>query len=55
MFGRLIRLGGRREGAEPIIYVVAEVDPAAALDIIWRNVAGPNVELEDLGRAAQRS
>jgi hypothetical protein len=29
---------------------VAEADPVKAEDIIRRNVAGPHVELEDLGR-----
>jgi hypothetical protein len=49
VFGRLIRVGNRREGQDAI-YVVAEADPTNALDIVRRNVAGPNVELEDLGR-----
>jgi hypothetical protein len=31
--------------------VVAEADPAKALDIIRHNVAGPHVEIVDLGRA----
>jgi hypothetical protein len=53
LFGRLIRVGNRREGAESIIYVVAEADPAAALDIIRRELVGPNVELEDLGRVSE--
>ena len=48
LFGRLIRIGYRREGHDAI-YVVAEADPTKAVDIIRRNVAGPNVELEDLG------
>lgn len=47
LFGRLIRIGNRREGHDAI-YVVAEADPTKAVDIIRRNVAGPNVELEDL-------
>ena len=36
------------------IYVVAEADPTKAVDIIRRNVAGPNVELEDLGRVSDK-
>ena len=53
LFGRLIRIGNRREGHDAI-YVVAEADPTKAVDIIRRNVAGPNVELEDLGRVSDK-
>ena len=52
LFGRLIRIGNRREGHDAI-YVVAEADPTEAVDIIRRNIAGPNVELEDLGRVSE--
>ena len=40
-----------REGHDAI-YVVAEADPTKAVDIIRRNVAGPNVELE--GRVSDK-
>jgi hypothetical protein len=53
LFGRLIRIGNRREGQDAI-YVVAEADPTKAVDIIRRNIAGPNVELEDLGRVSDK-
>jgi hypothetical protein len=33
---------------------VAEADPTKAVDIIRRNIAGPNVELEDLGRVSDK-
>jgi hypothetical protein len=52
-FGRLIRVGNRREGAGAV-YVVAEADPVKAMDVIRHNVAGPNVELEDLGRVTDQ-
>jgi hypothetical protein len=48
-FGRLIRVGDRRAGPD-VVYVVAEADPEQAMEIIRRNVTGPGVELEDLGR-----
>jgi hypothetical protein len=51
LFGRLIRVGDRRSGSD-IVYVVAEADPAKALHIIRHNVAGPHVEIEDLGRVS---
>jgi hypothetical protein len=47
LFGRMVRVGNR--GAATV-YVVAESDPAKAIEIIRNNVAGPHVELEDLGR-----
>jgi hypothetical protein len=47
LFGRMVRVGNRDAG---IVYVVAESDPAKAVEIIRNNVAGPHVELEDLGR-----
>jgi hypothetical protein len=47
LFGRLIRVGDRGARA---VYVVAESEPAKAMEIIRNNVAGPHVELEDLGR-----
>ena len=50
---RLIRVGNRREGAGAV-YVVAEADPVKAMDVIRHNVAGPNVELEDLGRVTDQ-
>jgi hypothetical protein len=49
LFGRLIRVGDRR-AESGAVYVVAEADPVKAADIIRNNVAGPHVELEDLGR-----
>jgi hypothetical protein len=52
LFGRLIRVGNRGESAQAI-YVVAEADPAAALEIIRRELAGPYIELEDLGRVSE--
>jgi hypothetical protein len=45
-------VGNRRESAQ-VIYVVAEADPAAALDIIRRELASPDMELEDLGRVSE--
>jgi hypothetical protein len=47
LFGRLVRVGNRDVGT---VYVVAESDPAKAIEIIRNNVGGPHVELEDLGR-----
>jgi hypothetical protein len=49
LFGRLVRVGKREAGT---VYVVAEADPATAMEIIRNNVAGPHVELEDLGRVS---
>jgi len=45
----LIRVGNRRSKSDTV-YVVAEADPVKAVDIIRHNVAGPNVELENLVR-----
>jgi hypothetical protein len=53
LFGRLIRVGDRRAGSD-VVYVVAEADPAKAAEIIRKNVAGPNVDLEDLGRVTAK-
>jgi hypothetical protein len=53
LFGRLIRLGNRRIGPD-LVYVVAEIEPVKALEIIRQNVAGPHVELEDLGRVSAK-
>ena len=53
LFGRLIRVGDRRTGSD-VVYVVAEADPDQAMEIIRRNVAGPHVALEDLGRVNDR-
>jgi hypothetical protein len=47
LFGRMVRVGYRDAGT---VYVVAESDPATAIEIIRNNVAGPHVELQDLGR-----
>jgi hypothetical protein len=47
LFGRLVRVGHRDAGT---VYVVAASDPAKAIEIIRSNVAGPHMELEDLGR-----
>ena len=51
MFGKLSRSGSEGQDA---ICVVAEVDPTKAVDIIRPNVAGPNVEAEDLGRVSDK-
>jgi recombination endonuclease VII len=53
LFGRLIRVGNQRSGSDTV-YVVAEADPVKAAEIIRANVAGPNGELEDLGRASAK-
>jgi len=53
LFGRLIRVGDRRAGSD-VVYVVAESDPVKAAEIIRNNVAGPNVDLEDLGRVTAK-
>jgi hypothetical protein len=52
LFGRMVRVRYRDAGT---VYVVAESDPATAIEIIRKNVAGPNVELEDLGRVNANS
>jgi hypothetical protein len=49
LFGRLVRVGTLDAGT---VYVVAESEPAKALEIVRNNVAGPNVEIEDLGRVS---
>jgi hypothetical protein len=33
-----------------VVYVVAEFDPARAIELIRAKVAGPDDEVEDLGR-----
>lgn len=53
VFGRLIRVGDRRAGSDTV-YVVAEADFAKAADIIRNNVAGPHVQVEDLGRVTDK-
>jgi hypothetical protein len=49
-FGRLIRVTTQRGDPDATVYVVAEPDPAKAMDIIKFGIAGPNTDLEDLGR-----
>jgi hypothetical protein len=49
-FGRLIRVGQHRSDQDAVIFVVAEPDPARALDLIRDNVAEAGDDVEDLGR-----
>jgi hypothetical protein len=49
--GRLIRVKNRRGDADAVVYVVAEPDPAKAMDII--KAAGLGDDLEDLGRVSE--
>jgi hypothetical protein len=49
-FGRLIRVGELRNDPNAVVYVVAEFDPARAIELIRAKVAGPDDEVEDLGR-----
>jgi hypothetical protein len=49
-FGRLIRVGNRRDDPNGVVYVVAEADPLKAMEIIKVKVTGSEVDLEDLGR-----
>lgn len=51
-FGRLIRVGNRRDDPNGVVYVVAEADPLKAMEIIKVKVTGSEVDLEDLGRVA---
>jgi hypothetical protein len=48
-FGRLIKVGRFRGDPEAVIYVVAEADPVAAMDLV-RVKAEAAHDLEDLGR-----
>jgi hypothetical protein len=50
--GRLIRVKNRRGDADAVVYVVAEPDPAKAMDIIKAAGLGDD-DLEDLGRVSE--
>ena len=51
-FGRLIRVSKLRADPNAVIYVVAEFDPARAVDLIRKKIAVSGDEIEDLGRAS---
>jgi hypothetical protein len=48
-YGRLIKVGDRREGAAEL-YVVAEPDSVLAQELIRNHIADPTRSIEDLGK-----
>jgi hypothetical protein len=53
-FGRLIRVKSWRvHPADAVIYIVAESDPAKALDILKTAGLGHEADLEDAGRVSE--
>jgi hypothetical protein len=49
-FGRLLRIGTRRGDPDAVVYVVAESEPAKAIEILRKGEGQPGHEIEDLGR-----
>jgi hypothetical protein len=52
-FGRLICVENRRGDPSAVVYVVAEPDPAKAIDIIKAAGLGHDAEFEDLGQVTE--
>jgi hypothetical protein len=52
-FGRLIRVGNRRDENNVAIYVVAEYDAQKAIRIVQRKLGDTTTETEDLGRVSE--
>jgi hypothetical protein len=49
-FGRLIRVRSHRGDPEASVYVVAEAEPAKAVEVLRLGIVRPLDEYEDLGR-----
>jgi hypothetical protein len=52
-FGRLISIEDWRGDPSDIVYVVAEPDPAKAIDVLKAAGLGHDAEFEDLGRVTE--
>lgn len=50
--GKLIRVGKHKGDPRAIAYIVALLDPDAAIDLIRKKVAGPDDLIEDVGRVS---
>ena len=54
MFGRCIRVGLHRGDPGAAVYVVAESDPAKALNILRTELPDNGSDFEDVGRVTQQ-
>ncbi len=50
--GRLIRVGKYRGDPNAVAYIVALLDPVAAIDLIRKKAAAPDDLIEDVGRVS---
>ena len=50
--GRLIRVGKYEGDPNAVAYIVALLDPVAAIDLIRKKAAAPDDLIEDLGRVS---